>query len=108
MHSILTHINHRILAITIAGVLLLGVSSVTADHDHNEARKLKTEGEILPLEQVINKARKLRPGRILEVELEHEDGRYSYQLELLGAGGSVWELEFDARSGELIKQEKEE
>ncbi len=84
-------------------VLLFNVGAF-ADSDHNEARKLKEAGKILPLEQIIASARQLYSGHILEIELEHEDGRYIYELEILDDNGTVWELEYDAKNGKLIKQ----
>jgi uncharacterized membrane protein YkoI len=49
------------------------------------------------------------PGsRVLEVELEEEHGRYSYEMEVLTAQGVVRELELDARTGELLQDELED
>ncbi len=88
--------------------LTIGIGAAAASDDHNEARRLKDAGKIIPLEQIINKARQLHQGRIIEIELEHEEGRYIYELELLDKNGTVWEFEFDASSGELIKKEKDD
>ncbi|QKT02815.1 PepSY domain-containing protein [Ectothiorhodospiraceae bacterium 2226] len=59
-------------------------------------------GEPLPLERIAALARAYRPGRLLEVELEHEDGREVYEVELIDAEGVEWELTFDAYTGELL------
>ena len=45
---------------------------------------------------------------MLEVELEDEHGRILYELEVLTSGGTVRELQFDARSGELLEDEEED
>jgi len=79
-------------------------SNVFADSDHNKARKLKEAGEILPLEAIIANARKQLSGHILEIELEFEDGRYVYELEMLDDSGTIWEFYYDAQSGKLIKK----
>ncbi len=86
---------------------MIAINDVLADRNHNEARRLKEAGKIMPLEQIIIKARKLRSGHILEIELEHEHGRYIYELEILDDDGTIWELEYDAKNGELIKNKKE-
>lgn len=91
----------------IATMLSIG-NAIGSDDDHDRAHKLKQAGEILPLEQIIEKAHQHHQGRILETELEREDGRYVYELALLDDNGTVWEFEFDAKTGELIKQEKED
>jgi uncharacterized membrane protein YkoI len=86
----------------LAGLLLLGVSLIAVGDDHDEARELYQAGEIQPLETIVEQAQAQRPGRVLEVELETEHDRYIYELEILDPQGVVWELEFDARTGELL------
>lgn len=80
--------------------------------DYDEARSLRDRGEIVPLEQIMQAATRERAGRVVEVELEHESGveggakGYVYEIEILDAGGDVWELRYDARTGVLRNQKK--
>jgi uncharacterized membrane protein YkoI len=90
------------------GLSATGVSSVLADDDHDQARQLREAGEILPLETILAKVRDLGMGQILEVDLKKKHGRYVYKIETLDQAGVVWELVYDARSGEQLKQEKED
>ena len=60
-------------------------------------------GEILPLEKIIERARAEHPGKILETDLDMELGRYVYEVELLDDKGTVWEMELDAKTGELLR-----
>jgi len=90
------------------GALLLLATVGLADDDHLEARRLMETDSILPLESILDRVQAQRPGRILEVELEREDGRYVYEIELLDESGQVWELELDAVTGETLEQELEE
>jgi len=90
----------------LSGLLMVG--SVQADEDHDKARKLKEMGKILPLEKVLQAAQRRHPGRVIDVELEKENGRYVYEIELLGESGEVWELYFDASNGEFIKRKLED
>ncbi len=100
--------------LSIVLLLMLGLSGLfvltpgLSDEDHQQARRLKEQGEILPLEDIIKAAKARQPGRVIEVELEDEDGRHVYEVELLDARGEVWELYFDAATGELIKHERED
>ncbi len=95
-------------------VLLMGLSGLfvltpgLSDEDHQQARRLKELGEILPLEKIIKAAKARQPGRVIEVELEKKDGRHIYEVELLNMQGEIWELYFDAATGELIKHERED
>jgi uncharacterized membrane protein YkoI len=90
--------------------LLLGLLPVfaSADEGHEQARRLKEAGEILPLQQIIKKAQAEHPGRVIEVELGNEDGQHVYEVELLDTNGEVWELLLDAATGKLIKHERED
>ena len=46
------------------------VHVVRADDDYIEAKRLRYEGKIMSLEEILKNVRKTYPGRILEVELE--------------------------------------
>ncbi|MBK7664475.1 MAG: PepSY domain-containing protein [Sterolibacteriaceae bacterium] len=94
---------------TLVTALLLGsVIPVRADSDHVAARRLLDAGEIMPLEKIAERARAEKPGQILETELKHKHDKYIYEVEILDGGGRVWELRLDARSGELLKVEKDD
>ncbi len=86
--------------------LLTGAAQ--AKDDHLEARRLVENGTIMPLEKILEQVRLHRPGRILEVELEREEQKYIYEIDLLDDAGQVWELEVDAKNGDLLKSEQEE
>ena len=98
----------RIRQILFAGGMVLLFGAALADDDHLEARRLMEAGTIRPLEKILEQLSEQHPGRILEVELEQDEGRYIYEIELLDAEGVVWELEIDAQNGELLKTEQEE
>jgi len=78
-----------------------------ADNDHDLARELKQAGDILPLEHILEKVQRLHPGHVLEVELEKQNQRYVYEIETVDKKGSVWEMQFDAKTGVLLNTEKE-
>ena len=88
-------------------LLTTGTASFPSE-DHNAAKDLREAGEILSLEQIIEKAKKYTSGRILEAELEKERGQFIYEIEILDDEGVVWELKYNAKTGELIKTEKDD
>ncbi len=53
-------------------------------------------------------ARRLHPGRVLETELQHRGARRVYEIEILDDRGVVWELVYDAGTGELLRSEQED
>jgi hypothetical protein len=79
--------------------------ALRADDDTREAQRLLQSGQILPLEAILQRAKAVRPGKLLDVELERDDGRYVYELELLDNRGSVWKLKYDAATGKLLEHE---
>lgn len=97
----------------LAGLLFCaGMAPATAEDaaedDHVTARRLRESGQILPLEQILERARARQPGQVLETELERKRDVYIYEVDILDADGWVWELKFDARTGELIKLERDD
>ena len=84
----------------------LGVPPAMADDDHERARAAVQAGEVMPLATLLQRLQRSHPGRVLEVDLEREDGRWVYELKLLQADGQLMKLEVDARSGEVLKQRR--
>ena len=77
--------------------------------NQDEALKLRQQGMILPLDQLIEQALTRYPGaKLLEAELEEEHDRYIYQVELLTAQGVVRELKFDASDSRLLKDKEDD
>ena len=92
------------------GILMLGATAVpaVADDDHVNARKLRESGEIMPLEKIIERARAEKLGEVLETELDQKNGGYIYEVELVDDAGQVWEIKLDAKTGKLIKMERDD
>lgn len=90
-----------------AAVLLAFATPGLASESQDKARKLREAGDILPLEQILEKVRQKQPGRIVETELERESRRYVYEVKVVDEKGVVHELEYDAKSGELLKAKQE-
>lgn len=48
------------------------------------------------------------PGEIQETELEREDGKQVYEIEILTADGQEFEVEIDASDGTVLEVERED
>ncbi len=95
-------------SVLIGAGLLCAVSTAGADRrDHDDARALREQGAIVPLEEILRAATAQHPGRVVEVELDRRGEAYVYEIELLDAAGEVWELRYDAGTGALLKEETE-
>ena len=100
-----------VISVATAGLLMALAGTfrqATAGDDQATARKLRTSGQILPLEKIAQLARAAKPGKVIETELERKRDRYIYEVEVLDAQGQVWEVKLDAQSGRLIKVESED
>jgi uncharacterized membrane protein YkoI len=89
----------------LAAALLTGVVTpgARADRDHDRAWEAVQRGEIVPLARVLARVRRDLPGELLEVELEDEHGLLIYEVKVLGPGGRISEVLYDARSGEPLE-----
>ncbi|SEB71815.1 Peptidase propeptide and YPEB domain-containing protein [Pseudomonas saponiphila] len=89
--------------------LLLCSLAQARDLDQDEALRLRQQGVILPLEQLLKQALDRYPGaRLLEAELEEKHDLYIYEVELLTVDGVVRELDLDAATGRLLKDEEDD
>ncbi|MDX9687481.1 PepSY domain-containing protein [Halopseudomonas formosensis] len=101
----MTDLHRRLKPAALCGWLLFGLWAGPAfahDIDQDEALRLTEQGHILPLHVLIEDALQRYPGRFLGAELERDDGRYIYELELVTRDRRVVELEYDAVTGRLL------
>ncbi|CAG8868786.1 hypothetical protein PS627_03169 [Pseudomonas fluorescens] len=106
-----THRTARYLvaALLASGTLTASSLALSRDLDQDEALELRQKGIILPLEQLLESAMGRYPGaRLLEAELEEDDDRYEYEVELLTPAGVVREIKLDASTGALLKDEEDD
>lgn len=87
-----------------AGAALAGDDDI----GHEAARELLESGRILPLEAILAEIAESVPGKLIETQLEYEDGRIVYDLEILRPEGRVQEVEVDAATGHVLKIEDDD
>jgi uncharacterized membrane protein YkoI len=84
------------------------VRHALADDDHERARAAVQRGEALPLRKILDLVDRDFRGRVLDVELDEEDDRLVYEIELLAPGGRKVELTYDAQTGDLVEDDDED
>lgn len=96
---------HPGIRVLLMGILALVSTSLHSDSGSELARQLLASGTILPLQHFIDQARALRPGKLIEADLHPkvEDHGYVYEIHMVDPRGRVWEVEFDAITGELLE-----
>lgn len=96
---------------TVAGISLSATLAIAGqDVSQDEARRLVSAGEILPLSQLLDMHPQKLSGHLLDVELERDKRKHQfyYELEVLGKDGLVREFEIDAKTGALLEEEIED
>ncbi len=104
LKSLLAGLLAAVLALSVSGPPLLADED---ERDHERALRAVARGEILPLTEILARAEEILRGRMIEAELERDDGRWFYELTLLGPEGRVVEALFDAETAELLELEGE-
>lgn len=99
--------NSLLLSTLILPLLVSGaVVPVNADSDGwRDLHKEVKEGHLVGINEIMDWLEARYDGQILEVELEQEDGRIEYEVEMIGPQGQVVEFEFDATNGKLLSIE---
>jgi len=93
----------------LATCLLLTNTVLGRDIGPGEALELRKKNALIPLEHILAAVSKRYPeSRLLEVELEEEHGLFLYEVEILTNRQQVRELEIDAGTGSIIKDELED
>ncbi|MCC1482400.1 PepSY domain-containing protein [Roseibaca sp. Y0-43] len=96
------------LAITLLLSLAAAAAPALADRDdHDRARRALDAGEILPLSDILAAVHAVQPGRVIEIELERDDGRWVYELELVSPEGQLYDIEIDAATAMVLEVERD-
>ncbi|WP_187969483.1 PepSY domain-containing protein [Aquibium microcysteis] len=96
-----------------AVVLLLLVlpGPAFADDDRDDAERASRgarAGEFLPFARLARTALDRYPGKIVEAELDEDDGRVLYEIRILRPDGRVVEVELDARTGRILDVDEDD
>lgn len=94
---------------TIAALAVSVGVAQARDLGPDEALKLRDAGTIQSFERLNAAAIGKHPGAVVEeTELEHEQGRYIYQVELRDAQGVQWDLELDASTAQVLQDHRDD
>ena len=91
-----------------ASALLLTSVGLAMSHDGNEKADVANLSTSVTMEAAIKTATTQFPGKVLEAELENEDGKAVYEVEIVNTSGEIREFEIDAQSGKILNSEQED
>lgn len=97
-------------ALCVSAALVLGATAVQAkDVSPAKIVELSNSGAILSFEKLDETALAQHPkASILSTELEESYGRYIYQVDLRDEKGQKWEVELDAKTAEVLKNQQDD
>ncbi|MEO9615220.1 MAG: PepSY domain-containing protein [Nitratireductor sp.] len=97
-------------SICLAILLMLSAPAIADGDgdDHDRARAALERGDILPLSSILAIVEKTWGGRVIEVDLGRDDGRFVYEIEIVTPAGRLLEAEIDAATGDLIESDYED
>jgi uncharacterized membrane protein YkoI len=92
------------------GAMLLSAAvaaPVTADDDVAEMRAVFAAVGLISLEQAVARALAAKAGTVVDVDLERKRGQHYYEIEIIDAQGVEWELDVDAKSGDIRRTKRD-
>jgi uncharacterized membrane protein YkoI len=89
-----------------AAALAASVAAAPALADKRDPAKIPQD--IIPMEEILSKAKQDKAGRVVEIDLDRKGKRYVYEVEIVDDQGVEWELDYDARTGELLRNERDD
>lgn len=93
----------RLLPLLAVSALLSAPAAAQDRRDHERARAALEAGQIRPLSELLSEVERRYRGRVIEAELELDDGQWLYEIKILPPNGRLFTVELDAATGALIR-----
>ena len=91
-------------AMLAALIALSGIAHADED-DQERARRALEAGEAMPLSLVLEAVTSRIGGEVVGVEIDHEHGRYVYEIKIITPNGRLREIYVDALTADILKNE---
>ncbi len=102
----MTSIKKTLASVIISSGLLAAVGGTFASSE-TEYTRTGVDQDLIPIEQIIEQTKQDYAGRVIETELERKRSGYVYEIKIMDNSGAVTELKYNAKSGELLRTERE-
>jgi len=93
------------LAISMTAFMFAATAS--ADDDMAEMRAISKAANLITPEQAVEKALSVKPGTVVDADIDRKFKGYYYEIEIIDAQAVEWEIDIDAETGEVrwVKRE---
>lgn len=104
------HLRTRVFPMMLLTMLIVTPSALLADQQEAEGehRAALVSKATIPIEDAIQVAREQFEVTVIEAELEEEDGKTVWEIELVTKDGKIMEVHVDAITGEVLEIEEEQ
>lgn len=75
--------------------------------DLAEMQAISKAAGLIPPEQAMQKALAAKPGTIVDADIDRKFRKHYYEVEIVDAQGVEWEVDIDAKTGEVRKIKKD-
>jgi len=93
----------RLLQFLAVFAILATPAAAQERRDHERARAALEAGQIRPLSELLSEVERRFRGRVIEAELELDDGQWLYEIKILPPNGQLFTVDLDAATGALIR-----
>ena len=93
----------RFVLFLLVSLPLIGPLGAQERRDHERARIALEAGEIRPLAELLAVVERRYQGRVIEADLERDDGQWLYEFKILPPNGRMFVVEIDASTGALLR-----
>lgn len=100
------------LNLSVAAIFFLNIAAFNAhadDDDLQEIAAISKEFSLISLDQAKAKALAAKPGLVTDAEIDNRKfGKgWEYEFEIVDADGKEWDVNIDAKTGEVLKTRRE-
>jgi uncharacterized membrane protein YkoI len=89
--------------------LLFGAGASSADENPQQVARLVRIGEILSFAAILSKVQQVQSGSVVtEADLDGKAGVYVYEVEIVTRRGIEWDVDFDAQTGAVLRQRRDD
>jgi len=101
--------NTKLAAAALAASLIsfAGVATAQDAEDLAEMQAVSRAAGLIPPEQAMQKALAAKPGTIVDADVDRKFRKYYYEVEIVDSQGVEWEVDIDAKTGEVRRVKKE-
>lgn len=90
-----------VVSFVLGGLVLHYMSGYEGREERLEV--LDAEAHNKNMKACVAKALEKHPGALMEVELEKEDGRWVFDIDVQGKDGKAWDIECDVNTAEIVE-----